>query len=238
MPLFLLLGVVMMAAVALLALGWIAPLIVGLALRSRKTGHPRAWLIAAGVWGGLALLLGVTFAIAAMNEGGIFGGASQISEPAADAPPVTGPKATLRFDGMKTASLTVVSDKQRRSTYAATNGTMILPSGRLRVERLVMTAVDGRGRTWTASGMWYGGRPFDLKEGEQKAAPWLPPFAAGIKLTASGVSDAIEAEPVYAVADGAEITLAGPGRAKEDTPFFEAFDAAGKSVMRGTFEYG
>ena len=47
MALFFVLGIVMLAAVALLALGWIAPLIVGLALRSRKTGHPRAWLIAA-----------------------------------------------------------------------------------------------------------------------------------------------------------------------------------------------
>lgn len=238
MALFFVLGIVMLAAVALLALGWIAPLIVGLALRSRKTGHPRAWLIAAGVWGGLALLLGLTFAIAAMSEGDLFGRGAQVSEPAADAPPVTGPKATLRFDGMKTASLTVVSDKDRRATYAATNGAMILPAGRLRVERLVMTAADRRGRTWTANGMWYGGKPLDLKDGEQKAAPWLPPFAAGIKLTASGVSEDIEAEPVYATADGSQLTLTGPGRAKEDTPSFEAFDAAGKSVMRGAFEYG
>ena len=238
MPLFILLGVVMMAAVALLALGWIAPLIVGLALRSRKTGHPRAWLITAGIWGGLALLLGVAFSIAAMSEGGLFGGGAQVSQPAADAPPITGPRASLRFDGMKTASLTVVADKERRATYAATNGTMILPAGRLRVERLVMTAVDGRGRTWTANGTWYGARTLELKDGEQRAAPWLPPFAAGIKLTASGVSDDLQAEPVYAAADGSELTLTGPGRAREDTPSFEAFDAAGKSVMRGTFEYG
>lgn len=233
---FILLGIAMMVATALFALGWIAPLIIGLTARKRGTGHPRAWLVTAGIWGGLVILVGVGILVAALTEGRMGSGASQVQ--VADAKPVTGPKTTLRFPGMKTASLTVMGPMNARSTYAISNGVMVLPAGNLQVVSLVLTANDARGRTWTANGNWYGATPVEFKAGEERDAPWLPPFTAAVKVTTSGATDALEAEPVYVTADGREVTLTAPARTKEFAPAFEGLDASGKAVVSGSFEFG
>lgn len=233
---FILLGIAMLVATGLFALGWIVPLIIGLTTKRRGTGHPRAWLVTAGIWGGMVLLVGIGILVAALSDRSAFGGGSQVQ--VADAKPVTGPKTTLRFPGIKSGSLTLMSTQNARSTYAISNGVMVLPAGKVQVVNLVLTASDARGRTWTANGNWYGASPVEFKAGEERDAPWLPPFQAAVKVTTSGATEALEAEPVYVTADGRELTLTAPARTKEFTPVFEALDASGKAVISGSFEYG
>ena len=61
---FILLGIAMLVATGLFALGWIVPLIIGLTAKRRGTGHPRAWLVTAGIWGGMVLLVGIGILVA------------------------------------------------------------------------------------------------------------------------------------------------------------------------------
>ena len=222
---------------AVFALGWLVPLVIGI-VRTAKGQSSPGLIIVGALWGcvglfmgGLGLLGFMTFRTARAH----------MDVESFDASLAGDQVATLSIPSEASAELRFVGKRgEETQTYAAKgeNGAVLVPVGDITPIALTLTAADPDGKMWSASASFQGRRrrQLTLAAGETRELGIGPPFEARVALSGvSGDQQHLDLKLKGAAGNAFTIRQQGvPGKA----PSFEVIDEKGEVVWHGNFAYG
>jgi len=226
----LLVGVAILAVVAVALLGWLVPLVVGLVQLRRRTGGVVLAVIGA-IWGFAAIGVAGLGAVAYRQM------SRSVRVEDFDPASYHGATGTVLVTYAGQSEL-IVRDKKldKRLRLHARDGIAQAPVGKFEVESWEALATDSQGITWTASCYPGGGRAAEMAV----AAGGAPRFEVGPPFTAS-----VDVRPQASGRVAFELKVAGLGgysypihSSRARPPGFQALDRSRRVVWHGDFEYG
>lgn len=229
------LGLMIWGIVALVLLGWLAPLIVG-AVRSRNGKGGKVLIGVGAVWCLLALGL-VGLAVKAYTDWN----RSYNHEVAAfDASSYTGAVGTLTFPYAYQGKFEFRQEGPDGDTWwkvAVSNGTAVVPAGRLSADNLSFSVTDSQGKALGTLNCGFSPEheSFSLATNGQHRLAGGFPWVAAVQV--EKLDDKLSMS--FSMMDSAENTVAWyAAGADRKPPAFEAVDSSGKCFWRDNFEYG
>ncbi len=227
-------GLFVLAIAAVLAFGWIVPLVAGF-VRRRRGKPATALFVIGGVWGVIGVGLASVVAVGAVVAMG-FREHSTVER--YDPTQIEGPSATIRVPVNGKAEVQVRSRKDRSRSWrlSGKGGEIAAPAEELVIQRCTLNERDEKGRNWSAYGYFYGDRAvtLDLSDGAEKELPVGPPFSATI--LKQKTRDRVSLNLIVTDRTGRKFTIRGPGGKSQ--PRFEVRDEQDEVVWQGKFEYG
>ncbi len=217
-------------------LGWLVPLIFGIARVQNKTG------------GRVLLSIGILWGLVAIGAAGfsaywICKAASQSSRTETtdfDPSTYTGAVGTISCSWTGKCSL-VMSEQdgsgQRIRVHLA-NGAGKAPAGRFTLSSCDLTATDDRGTEWTARGYFYSPQAPDIvvRAGSNQEIKIGPPFRISVKVQSDEDNNASLSLSVIGQ-DNREYSILDAG-AYPVPPSFEVASKSAQILWQGKFEFG
>jgi hypothetical protein len=223
-------GLILLPLVLLVALGWLAPLILGLVL------HRRMLVVIGGAWAlaSIALVAGLVFLGSRAFSGG------GVRPQNFDAATYAGPTGCLAMAHHGPFRLLLRQhDAERdggRFFIEGEAGRALAPAGSLTVEWLELRAPGpATGAATVAYSLGTAADKLELQAGRQLDLPYGPPFTAVIT-TARRPGGMLELNLKLTDAANRSVTFSGGDR--QTAPAFEAVAPSGDIFWRGSFEYG
>ena len=229
------LGLLIWGLIALLALGWIAPLITGIVrLRRGKGGKVligigAAWfLVLVGMVGFAARTYFVyqqRYSVAEFNPAKFKGETGTVELPYPGA-------GTLRFEQALQGA-----DAEKRWSVTASNGVVVVPAGKLTVSYLNVSLAGDKGETlgWLSGSIAPENVTFTLEPNGRHKIPGGFPLTASVAAEKRGDQLSLDFKMVDTAGNKVAWNAAGADR---KPPAFEAVSPDGKSFWRDDFEYG
>ncbi|MBT4816984.1 MAG: hypothetical protein HON70_14885, partial [Lentisphaerae bacterium] len=167
--------------VAIVALGWLVPLIIGI-VRSIKGQRSPGLIIFGALWGSVGLFFGF---IAVFGLFAYRGAKAHTDVKPFDAVQAGDQVATLTvpFEGdVELRFVSEAGDETQTYTTKGEAGAVPVPAGEITPISLILTGPDEDGKTWTASTFLKGRRrkPRTLAAGESQDLSIGPPFEARV----------------------------------------------------------
>jgi hypothetical protein len=226
-------GIGVLGLLAIVLLGWIVPLTLGIARRRRNQGG-RGLLIFGGVWAvvgiGLAavIVLGVVSSLREMRRY-----ASEEFVAAGYKGP-TG-HASVSWPGSFNFTLSGAGAKGGALRVQGRNGTALCPAGSFELASVALEEMSSDA-AWSAAAYFRKGRPVTIGAGETNALPAGPPFVASVDAEPiRGTNAVFNFRLVDSQGDTWQIRKSGEGAR---APGFEVRTPEDVVVWRGNFEYG
>ena len=233
---------------ACLALGWLVPLVIGIARLRRKSagGGGLALTIVGGVWGAAAVVLGgcgglMAFVLAV-------GGGWVAAEPF-DPSQYDGPMGSIAVPYEGAAALEVWSSPSgKRLGLSTTDGRFQVPVGEYTPYSFTAKRTDADGMPWSAHtflttarptpGRPTPGRPAQVSVQADRAVPLElgPPLTASIVVRRQR-ANRVNLDLKIVDSQGRRYTITRAGR-QHMPPGFEVLSPSGEVVWQGCFEYG
>lgn len=231
-------AILVLAPVVIIALGWIAPLVLAVLGHRRRWASARNWRILAIVWGCVSLALaigmgGLIYAATRISRGYGSGlGEARLFEPATH----PGKTSILRTACSGEVDLVFSVDSGKTLRCASSNGTLVVPAGSLAVSECRFTAPDAGGKPWTASIRFWNETNLAAAAGAVQELGLGPPFLLAANMDWAPVSSKISLAPACADRAGNIYTI----KCNRDglPPVFRVLNAANQVVWSGNFEFG
>jgi hypothetical protein len=220
---------------ALVLLGWLAPLIVG--VRRRRRGEGGRVLVGVGAaWGLLAASL-VAMLVNCVCQ---WRGAGSHETPFFDPASYKGEVATLELGYGVTAELELRAEGPGGTTWwnvCVTNGAAVVPAGELQLDDLSLSVTDASGKR---QGTLYvslapENQSLKLSQGERRRLPGGFPLTASIEASKRDEGLSLNFKMLDAAGNRCVWYPEGEGR---KPPAFEAAASDGRCIWRDNFEYG
>lgn len=229
-------GFIIMAVMAVMAIGWIIPLVFGLVFVRRRRGLGITLLAVAGLWGFLAGSAVVGVVMLVRQQAKMFG-EEQVFNPATH----QGPTGTVIVAHKGTSSLTLFSagaTQPGRIRIDGKTSSLTVPVGTYSLWNYEITELDATKHAWRASSILAGATTGGLLVVNAKSSQTLdvgPPLAAQVVIGASSKS---KADFTLALRDKAGHSWSISGGAPEASKGsgFEVRDKAGKVLWTGKFD--
>jgi hypothetical protein len=229
------LGFIILIVVAVIAIGWIIPLIIGLVrLRKKKSGG-LALTIIGGVWGAVAIV------IIAIGVYSVFQARRYMQVEEFNPATYKGSTGKIVMSYKGDSMLTVMTmNNPKRLRLTAKDGVALAPVGSYTPLQFEAELADKDGNEWAASSTLVAKDPNQISVQPDISCEIKvgPPLKASVSIDKGGNKDdeyflSLELTGV----DGGSYSVRKLG--KDDwAPGFEFIDSAGKVVWQGKFEYG
>jgi hypothetical protein len=229
-----LLGLAVWGVLALLLLGWLAPLIIGLRRRRRGTGGKVLTGVGA-VWCLLAL------GLVGMGVRTYYAFRHDDQQAAFDADAYEGALGTLAFPYEGAGSLSFRCESPDGASHggnaAVTNGIVRVPAGKITLHRLSVALTNSGGAAGGTLTCSFASKNESFKletNGQHRVAGGFP-LTASIKAESQGEKLSLNFSMADTAGNKVAWYAAGAGRTP---PSFEAVEPSGKCFWRDKFEYG
>lgn len=237
-------GIIVLFAMAAAGLGWLVPLVWGIVLLACNRRFGGLLLGIGAVWGALVIAGGIALAIfaARMNK--------EYSPETFDPSTYKGKTATIVIphNGPGAIMLTIkesssVLGQSRALNLNSTNGQFIAPAGRIEYVSMVeMRATDPAGTKWTAR-TWLGSHDegsnaTELKEGQTLNLDVGPPFKAIIKPGTRPNGEVSMNLNITGLGEHSYTITADSPAVTSGSPSFQVLDESGKVLWEQNLEYG
>jgi hypothetical protein len=225
--LYFLLGIVVIALVTALLIGWLVPLIIGIVKLRRRTGGIALTII------GVIWALGASgFAVVGYRQ---FGAALRV----ADFDPSTyhGQTGTVTLPYQGESSLIVTNnDLRTRLRLHVRGGVAQAPVGRYQLQSYFMSMKDKAGATWTANHFSSASQALVVTAASPVHLNFGPPFTARVDVS-EGPAERTMLQ-LGITGRGGESCIITSDKRPVAPPHFEILDHTGQVVWHGSFEYG
>jgi hypothetical protein len=227
-------GIIFLIIGAIIGLGWIALLIIGIVLIKKKKKTAGIVLtVVAGVWGLIALL---------MIGGGIYGyrrASKMYAIEDFNPAEYKGEMGSIVVPHKGKSSL-AVSDKKKggRIQLSTKDGVFSIPTGAYTLSSYDIIANDKNNIKWEASGSLYSikSRKISIEPDSRKEIQIGPPFIAKIEAKKKGQNEATFDFKLIG-SGGGKYTIGRYGKGKK-APRFQVIDKSGNILWQDKFEYG
>ncbi len=226
------LTIIALILLALIAFGWLVPLIIGIVWMRRGSGGT-VLTILGGIWAagvGLVVLLAW---LGWRQFSAYSGGSVQMED--FDAAKYQGQTGTmvLAHKGQSVFEA-YLRGGNKILRFSTPDGVLKAPVGSYDVRQYQAIAKDSKGREWIAA--CYPDAKVSVKAGASTKLDLGPPFTASITVKTSG-KDRVSMDLKLAGTNGGQYTIRQKG-GKDEPPSFVALDKAGQVVWQGRFAYG
>jgi hypothetical protein len=228
--LYFLLGIVVIALVTAVLIGWLVPLIIGIVKLFRRTG-------------GIALtIIGIMWALGAMGLAVMgYVAISHLREALRvedfDPAAFKGQTGSVTLPHQGESSLIVTDRKaNKRLRLHVREGVAQAPVGDYKVDSYEISMKDKAGVTWTASHYSSPSQGLEISAASAAHLNLGPPFTARVEVNESpGGGTMLQ---FSLTGPGGESYVMMSGRGRPALPRFEVLDPSGQVVWQGRFEYG